>query len=258
MDATLPVSVVMPAFNAARFIGAALASLLQERGRVDLDIIVVDDGSTDGTRDIVAGMVAQAKEIRLLANPGKGIGAARNTGLRNLAPDCTFVTFHDADDISRAGRIERQSRRLIEDPSIDALYGLVQLFSAQDGAGLPPAAEGPAKIVRGPYLQSAMFRPNVLRRVGFFDETYRQGCDSDYFLRLVDGDFRIVLEDEVAAYYRRHDANVTLDAEEMKREFMRASLSWAVRRRMKRKGPLPAIFAEMFLNRVELQGGEAP
>jgi glycosyltransferase involved in cell wall biosynthesis len=257
MNATLPVSVVIPAFNAARFVGAALDSLLQERRRVDLDIIVVDDGSADGTREIVAGIAAQAKEIRLLANPGKGIGAARNTGLRNLPPDCAFVTFHDADDISRAGRIEHQSRRLIEDPSIDVLYGLVQIFSTQNGAGLLPAIEEPAKIVRGPYLQSAIFRPSVLKSVGFFDETYRQGCDSDYFLRLVDGDFRIVLEDEIAVYYRRHDTNVTLDAEEMKREFMRASLSWAVRRRMKRKGPLPAIFAEMFLNRVELQNGGA-
>ncbi len=72
---------------------------------------------------------------------------------------------------------------------------------------------------------------------------------------MIEGGFHIVLEDEIAAYYRRHDANVTLNKDEMKREFLRASLTWAARNRLK-KASLPAIFAEMFLNRAELEDGE--
>ncbi len=249
------ISVIMPAFNAGRFVDAALRSLLAERAKIHLDIIVIDDRSTDGTSDIVRRLAGEAPEIRLLPNPGKGIAAARNTGLRNLPVDCDFVTFHDADDLCFPGRIERQSARLKNDPSLDGLYGLVQRFSVQDEKSLAPASGTPVKLIRGPYLQSAIFRAGVINRTGYFDETYRQGCDSDYFLRVIEGGFHIVMEDEISAYYRRHDANVTLNKDEMKREFLRASLTWAARNRLK-KASLPAIFAEMFLNRAELEDGE--
>ncbi len=248
----MPVSVIMPAFNAARFVEASLRSLLAEREGVQLDIIVINDGSTDDTREIVSRLAGEAPQIRLLDNPGKGIAAARNTGLRSLPGDCAFVTFHDADDLSVPGRIARQRARLTSDPSIDGLYGLVQMFSTQDQAALAPAPGTPSRLIRGPYLQSAMFRPHTIRKTGYFDETYRQGCDSDYFLRMIAGNFRIVLEDNIAAYYRRHDANVTLNTEEMKREFMRASLKWAARNRLT-KASLPPIFSDMFLRRAELE-----
>lgn len=248
----MPVSVIMPAFNAGRFIEAALRSLLAERERVQLDIVVIDDSSTDDTCAIVARLAGEVPEIRLLGNPGKGIAAARNTGLRDLPGNCAFVTFHDADDLSFPGRIARQRARLTNDSSIDGLYGLVQMFSTQDEAVLAPAPGTPSRLIRGPYLQSAMFRPAALRKTGYFDETYRQGCDSDYFLRMIAGNSRIVLEDDIAAYYRRHDANVTLNTEEMKREFMRASLKWAARNRLT-KASLPPIFSDMFLRRAELE-----
>ncbi len=240
----------MPALNAARFVGAALRSLLAEREA--LDIVVIDDGSTDATRDIVARLAAGTPAIRLLSNPGKGIAAARNTGLRNLPAECAFVTFHDADDLCFPGRIARQRARLESDPAIDGLYGLVQMFSVQDEAALAPAPGTRVRLVRGPYLQSAMFRRAAIDKTGLFDETYRQGCDSEYFLRLIEAGLRIELEDELAAYYRRHDANVTLNTDEMKREFMRASLSWAARNRL-RKDSLPAIYSRMFLQRAELE-----
>ena len=246
----MPVSVIMPAFNAARFIDAALRSLLTQGE--PLDIVVIDDGSSDDTREIVVRLAAETAAIRLLPNPGKGIAAARNTGLRNLPDDCAFVTFHDADDLCYPGRIARQRARLEGDPAIDGLYGLVQTFSVQDDAALAPAPGTPVKVVRGPYLQSAMFRRAAMDRTGLFDETYRQGCDSEYFLRLIGAGYRIELEDELAAYYRRHDANVTLNTAEMKREFMRASLSWAARNRL-RKDSLPAIYSRMFLQRAELE-----
>ena len=253
----MPVSVIMPAFNAGRFIEASLRSLLSEREQVQLDVVVIDDSSTDDTRAIVSRLAGEVGEIRLLANPGRGIAAARNTGLRSLPGNCAFVTFHDADDLSFPGRIARQREKLNSDPSIDGLYGLVQMFSFQDEASLAPAAGTPVRRIRGPYLQSAMFRPDVIRKTGYFDETYRQGCDSDYFLRMIAGNFRIVLEDDVATYYRRHDANVTLNTEEMKREFMRASLKWAARNRLT-KASLPPIFSDMFLRRAELEGGGTP
>lgn len=243
----------MPALNAARFIEAALRSLLVERGNVDLDIVVVDDGSTDSTREIVAALGRDFSEVRLLRNPRKGIAAARNTGIENIRHDCRFVAFLDADDLSYPGRLQHQRSRLVDDPAIDVLYGMVEMFTQANEAGNGPAVGSKTKIIRGPYLQSAMYRPSVIGQVGKFDESFHQGCDTDFVLRVVEKQFNLVLDDGIAAYYRRHDANVTLDVEEMQREFMLASLKWAVRNRMKGKPKLPDIFSELFLRRDEIE-----
>ena len=245
----------MPAFNADRFIDAAVRSLLRERDAVELDIIVVDDGSTDTTRLVVESLARDFPEVRLLRNPRKGIAAARNTGLDHLPDGCRFVAFLDADDLSVPGRIERQRSLLIGDPGIDVLYGLVQMFSSADGTQMAPAAGSATKIIRGPYLQSAMYRPSVIRSVGRFDESFRQGCDTDFVLRVIEREFNLVLDDSVACYYRRHDTNVTLNVEEMQREFMLASLKWAARNRVRGKAQVPKVFSQMFLRRDKIEEG---
>ena len=254
MKTDMPISVIMPARNAERFVATAIASLMRERDAVELDIIVIDDGSTDGTRPILQNLARECPELRLLQNPRKGIAAARNTGLDHLPSGCQFVTFLDADDISYPGRIERQRSLLAGDPTIDVLYGLMEMFTRQDESALAPAPGSRTKLIRGPYLQSAMYRRAVIDKVGRFDESFRQGDDSDFVLRVIEQRFRLVLDDGIAAYYRRHDANVTLNVEEVQREFMLASLKWAARNRIARKGPIPPIFAEMFLSRADIEG----
>lgn len=249
----MPVSVIMPAFNAGRFIAAALASLLAEGDAVDLDIVVVDDGSTDETRAIVAAIAAEHKAVRLLANPRKGIAAGRNTGIAERRKDSRFIAFMDADDLNARGRLARQRAMLLADPAIDVLYGRVQMFTESDPATLAPRAGSRTKIIRGPYLQSAMYRPGIFETVGPFDETYRQGCDTDYVLRVIESGARLVLDDGIAAYYRRHDANVTLNTAEMQREFVLASMKWAARNRLHKSGRLPSIFSELFMRRDEIE-----
>lgn len=249
----IPISVIMPALNAGRFIEQALRSLLRERAAVDLDIIVIDDGSNDATRDIVEAMARDFSEIRLLRNPRKGIGAARNTGLDHVSADAEFVAFLDADDLSYPGRVERQRSLMRSDETIDALYGLLEMFTVLDQATLLPAPGHKTKIIRGPYLQSSIYRPSVFTKVGRFDESFRQGCDTDYVLRVIENGLKLVLDDGLAACYRRHDANVTLNVGEVQREFMRASLKWAARNRLKGGGGLPAVFSELFLRRDQIE-----
>jgi glycosyltransferase involved in cell wall biosynthesis len=152
----MQVSVIMPALNAGRFIEQALLSLVRERAAVPLDIVVVDDGSTDDTRAIVARLATAYPEIRLFPNPRKGIAAGRNTAIALASPDSPFISFLDADDISFPGRIARQRALLAADPGIGAVYGLVQMFSVLDEATQAPAANTPTRIMRGPYLQSSM------------------------------------------------------------------------------------------------------
>jgi glycosyltransferase involved in cell wall biosynthesis len=251
--AAIPISVIIPAFNADRFIAQALQSLLRERDDVALDIMVIDDGSTDATRDIVSAMARDFPEIRLLQNPRKGIAAARNTGLDHVPDTAELVTFLDADDLTYPGRIARQRALMKADPSIDALYGRVEMFRTLDGEILAPARGSATKIIRGPFLQSSMYRPATFGKVGRFDESFRQGCDTDYVLRVIEKGLRLVLDDGLAAYYRRHDSNVTLNVGEVQREFMLASLKWAARNRLKGGGALPAAFSELFLSRDQIE-----
>jgi glycosyltransferase involved in cell wall biosynthesis len=245
----------MPAFNAGRFVDVAVRSLLAERDGIDLDVIVVDDGSTDDTRDIVAAIAAEFPEVRLLANPRKGIAAARNTGVASIRPDCRFVAFLDSDDISYPGRLARQRAILAGDPAIDVLYGLMEMFSVADETGMRPDPASPTRVIRGPYLQSAMYRPSVIAAVGQFDEKFRQGCDTDFILRVVEKGYNLVLDEGIAGYYRRHDANVTLNVEEMQREFMLASMKWAARNRLGGKSGIPKVFSELFLRRDQIEEG---
>jgi glycosyltransferase involved in cell wall biosynthesis len=249
MELGMPVSVIMPAFNAEPFIEAALRSLLAERDSLQLDIIVIDDGSTDRTREIVEAFGRDFGEIRLLRNPRKGIAAARNIGLDNLPEKCRFVTFLDADDMSYPHRIVQQRAALIDDPTIAVLYGRLKMFMVQDPTSLAPAIGSPTKVIRGPYLQASMYRREVIETVGRFDETFRQGCDTDFVLRVIDQEHRLVLRDEIATFYRRHAGNVTLNTEEMQREFMTASLRWVVRRRRRGAGLIPQTYAKLFLEK---------
>ena len=122
-----------------------------------------------------------------------------------------------------------------------------------DAAALAPRAGSRTRILRGPYLQSAMYRPSVFAKVGRFDESFRQGCDTDYVLRVVENGLRLVLDDGIAAYYRRHDANVTLDTAEMRREFMLASMKFAARNRLRQGVGLPEVFAELFMRRDQIE-----
>jgi len=254
----VPVSVIMPALNADRFIAAAIRSLLRERDAVNLDIIVIDDGSTDRTRAIVGDLASENPQLRLLQNPRKGIASARNTGLDAIRDECAFVTFLDADDVSYPKRIARQRSLLVQDPTIDVLYGVIEMFTQFDDIALAPAAGSPTKLVRGPYLQSSMYRRAVIDEVGRFDESFRQGDDSDFVLRVIEQKFNLVLDDGIGAYYRRHDANVTLNVAEMQREFMLATLKWAARNRLKQGRAIPPIFAQLFLRRDEDGKGAGP
>ena len=127
------------------------------------------------------------------------------------------------------------------------------MFASMNKTALSPEAGQNTKILRGPYLQTAIFQPQVFERVGQFDESYRQGDDTDFVLRCVESNIRLVLDDGIAAYYRRHDTNVTLNAEEVQREFMLASLKFAARRRRSGEKSIPPIFSQLFLSRDEIE-----
>lgn len=159
------ISVVIPAYNAGRFINAAIDSVLQQTVP-PLEIIVIDDGSTDDTCER---LLIYGQQIRYYFQNNAGIGAARNTGI--CAADGDWIALLDADDIWHPRKLELQSSVIRRNPSV-SLIGTVDFLIDKDGARLNDAHQMPIPykveqlaLVR--LLQSSVFCPSsaVLRKV---------------------------------------------------------------------------------------------
>jgi ABC-type multidrug transport system fused ATPase/permease subunit/GT2 family glycosyltransferase len=202
-DAYPLVSVVMPAFNAERYIAEAIASVLgQTYPRIEL--VVVDDGSTDRTREIMRAFGDRLVAIDSPANGG--IGDARNRGLAAAKGD--FIAFMDADDIWTADKIERQMRAFEEEPGLGLSFTQMQCFVSPE---LPDEVRElracPTEPQAGIVAATALVRRAVVERVGPFDTALKVGEFIDWFSRAKDEGFTWRLEPGVHLKRRIHDSN---------------------------------------------------
>jgi glycosyltransferase involved in cell wall biosynthesis len=196
------VSVVIPVHNGERFLGEALRSV-QEQGYPALEVLVVDDGSTDGSAAVAA---AFPEPVRYLRQSRAGPAAARNRGIETARGE--VVALLDADDVWPAGALRARVDHLLAHPEAEIVQGLVQQLRArQDAPGFEPWGE-PYQYVN---LGSAVYRRAVFERVGPFDESLWENEDNDFFLRA--WEHRVVKHvlDQVALLYRRHNGNMSPD-----------------------------------------------
>jgi glycosyltransferase involved in cell wall biosynthesis len=201
------ISVVVPAFQAADFVGEAVASA-RASGVDGLQIVVVDDGSTDGTADVVAGLAGD--DLVLIEQANAGPAAARNTGVAAATGD--LLAFLDADDAWPSGALRRQLATLDADGDADGAHGMTQFFGNLDGVQV--RFDRPDEhVVRGAFLGSLLVRRRAFDRVGPFDESLRTGEDYDWFLRAREAGLRLVTTDEVALRYRVHPGGLSRDGE---------------------------------------------
>lgn len=232
----MKLSVIMPVYNRERYVVPALRSLLRQCGDVDMDIIVVDDGSTDGSAEAVRAMATDAPRIRLFQQANMGVASARNAGLRQLPPDAGFVSFLDSDDLSVQGRFQADLAHFRADPDLQLTYSLMTLADRIDDEALEPAADSRTITVRGISLSAALFDRGLVARVGYLDEEFEQSEDTDYLLRVFETGPNYRLLDTVAIYYRRHACNVTRDHGGRLRNHLRA-----IHKSMRRRKADPAL-----------------
>lgn len=182
------VSVIIPAYNAAGFVRRAVDSVLAQTC-ADFELLVVDDGSTDGTRDVLASYGAK---LRVLAQPNGGPAAARNHGLRYAQGD--YVAFLDADDHWLPQKLERQLQLMSARPDVGFCSTATSVVT-EAGA---PAGDWPCGVGSGPlpdllFMRSAavsgstsgvLARRVLLMELGGFDVTLRGFEDPDLWIRL--------------------------------------------------------------------------
>jgi glycosyltransferase involved in cell wall biosynthesis len=195
------VSVIVPAYQAEAYLDEALESAFAQDHR-ELEVVVVDDGSTDRTAEI-----ALAHGARVLRQPNRGPAAARNAGV--AVSRGAFVTILDADDVWPTDRLSRQVAHLREHPELGIVMGLTEIFLTP---GQPPPAHDPRfapgeQVVGHP--ATMLVRREVLKLVGAFDESLRLSEDIDWLARASDAGVRSARLDHTLLRYRVHAANTS-------------------------------------------------
>jgi glycosyltransferase involved in cell wall biosynthesis len=200
------ISVIIPVHNGERFLAGAVQNVL-DQAYEPLEVIVVDDGSTDGTAGVARTLPSS---IRCLAQPNRGPSAARNRGLQVAAGDT--VAFLDVDDRWSPCALTVLAPVLQLQPSVDIAQGLIRQMrwdgSYNQGGGLRfEAVSEPYQFIN---IGSALYRRSVFDKVGRFDENLRENEDTDWFLRAWECNVSKLVVNEVTLYYRLHDRNMSL------------------------------------------------
>ena len=197
------VSAILPAYNRERYLGAALESILGQDYR-PLEVILVDDGSTDGT----ARVARSYPGVRYLYQPNQGAAAARNAGV--AASRGEFLSFLDSDDVWTPRKLSLQVDFLLKHPEIGYCLARMQNFP-EPGCPLPPRVQpeeaGAPEV--GALPSTLIVRREIFDRIGGFDPRYPVGEDIDWFFRAKDSGIPFAILPEVLLRRRLHDTNLT-------------------------------------------------
>ena len=211
---TPAVSVLMPAHNVEHYVGPAISSILSQTYQ-DLELIVVDDGSTDKTLPIIRHHASQDPRLHLIALQKTGISTARNAAV--YAAAAPLLACLDSDDMAEPTRIECQLSYMAQHPSCMVLGSQATLIDADDdviGASDQPLthAEIEADLWKGygsAILQpTAMMRKDAVLRVGGYRADLEVSEDLDLYLKLAELGELVNLQDRLVRF-RRHCASIS-------------------------------------------------
>lgn len=196
------VSVIMPSFNTAAYIGEAIDSVLAQ-DYPHKELIVIDDGSTDETVAIARGY---GDQLKLITQTNQGSAVARNKGLQAAQGD--YIAFLDSDDVWLPGKLTTQVAYLEKHPDIGMVFARWQVWKPDQNGLFPPVSDG---VPASPQLRAGrepdivpersgwlynrllfssllhtitvMARRSLIERVGLFDTALKRGQDYDYWIR---------------------------------------------------------------------------
>jgi glycosyltransferase involved in cell wall biosynthesis len=220
------ISIIIPAYNVSEYICETLESILSQIYQ-PLEIIFVNDGSTDETENV---LMPYMKSIRYVRQQNRGLASARNLGLK-LAQG-QLIQFLDADDLLDPSKISRQAAFFVDNANVDICYcscihfeenlqnkksffyqktilgdnPLLQILNINDVFPIP--------------IHSALFRRSVFERVGYFNEGLRSNEDREFWIRIQLQKLLIKHTDFFGVYYRKHAKNMTKNLNHMVEGFI--------------------------------------
>jgi len=196
---------IVPVFNGERYLGETLDSMLAQTYS-PIEIIVVDDGSTDGTPDIVK---SYGDRVRYLRQDNSGPAVARNQGIN--AAQGEFIAFLDADDLWHHEKLERQVARFEERPELDLCITYVQNFWIRElAAEAERYRDHPlSRPAPGYLMQTLLARRSVFETVGYFSPELKHSEKTDWFLRAQEMGAVLEILTDVLVYRRFHETNAS-------------------------------------------------
>lgn len=214
-DSVTPrVSVIIPCYNREQYLAVAVQSVLDQTWP-NIEVLVVDDGSTDGSRDVLASF---GDKIRILTHPGgvnRGQSASINLGIQSS--DGTYIAILDSDDWWAPEKLRKQVEYLESHPDVGLVYGNGYQVNA-DGSprwriytSSHEEHSDPARVLADCYFlvpNNALVRRSVFEKTGGFDESLRAAQDHDMAIRIAEvTNLGYIAED--VFFYRRHDDSIS-------------------------------------------------
>lgn len=223
------VSCIVPVYNGEAYLAEALDSILAQTLPA-LEVLVVDDGSSDGTAAVAR---RYGKRIAYLHQLHMGQSAARNHGLRVARGD--LVAFLDADDLADPARLARQVARFQAKPELDLCQALTRDFWSPEVSAEQRRADQELRRPHRGNIDTWVVRRSLFERIGGFDPDLRFGETVEWYCRARESGASIEFLPEVVAYRRVHGNNLTRG----KREEQIDSLFTVLRAAMERKQRRP-------------------
>lgn len=229
-------TVIIPVYNRPTTLPLAVRSLQEQKADVDLDILIVDDGSTDETPLVIGTLCSTHPEVRVVRRDNGGVASARNTGLENIAADAEVVTFLDSDDTMAPGRFRADLAILRDRPEVDVTYGDLVATNDIDAATLLPAQTAITRQLTMINLGCGLYRRSLIGRIGLFDPAMKYAEDTDYLLRIFESGTEFVQTETNCLYYLKHEGGLTQNYHEVNRY-----LAIAVMKSIKRRKADPTL-----------------
>lgn len=266
MSTSPKVTVVVPTYNVRHYIEEALGSLRRQSFQA-FEVIVVDDGSTDGTTEIAQSFCQQDDRFRVVTKPNGGLSSARNCGIRQAQTD--YIAMLDADDVYGVDKLANHVAQLDADPQIGVVYSASNIIR-EDGrlswmslSGKPILPDTLISLLCKNFVghgSNAVFRRALVDEVGEFDETLRSSEDIDFWLRIAATErWRFHRVARALCSYRVRAAGLTFNVAQMQRSHEQV-LQSAYERSPERVAPwMPTAYAYLYrlLARLSLTAGDA-
>lgn len=222
------VSVVIPVHNGVRYLAEALRSIFDQTCP-PTQVIVVDDGSTDGTAAVVQEF---GSAVQYVHQPRAGQGASRNRGVAMARGD--FVAFLDADDLWVKDKLSLQKECFARQPDLDMVFGLAQQFISPE---LEETTRNKLVCPTDPmsgYVAGAMLvKRESFLRVGYFETWQRIGEFVDWIMRAQEMNLKSFMLDTVVLKRRLHDENIGTQERRFRTDYVRVLKASLDRRRQK-------------------------
>lgn len=222
------ISVIIPVYNGDRYLSETIDSVLNQSYR-PVDVVVLDDGSTDNSADIAQGYLPS---IKYYYQPHSGLASALNHGISKAEGE--YFAFLDADDLWMPDKLELQMKAFEADPTIDMVFGhMRQFFSPDLEDTLRTKIVLIEEIMPGHFKAAMLIRRESFFRAGLFDAKWQIGDFVDWYLKAMEKGLKSFMIPDLVMKRRIHENNMVIRQKRLQSDYLRILKASLDRRRDK-------------------------